>query len=136
MNKIIITRPCSPSQIISHEEVEAEYFKLISGMSGGCEELYATDSKVIDKNFLHIVLLDGLPMKINVNFVVKTYNVKLVKLVTDITDHANYNTIHVVGKRRIKTQYILIGHNQEYEIDVDGLADTVLKSVYTDTIDK
>lgn len=134
MKTLKIGKSCSPSTIISHESVVVDELTLSygGGIGGSKEILYITNSKPLGTKNIEVILLNGENITINLDFMVKTREVKLIKVVADITEHLNYHK-HTCSKA-IETQYILLEHNQKYDFSYEYQSRTNLKVVYSDTV--
>lgn len=113
MQTINIFKPCSPSVKVSIGESKGIKFTVSwgGGMGGSSQTIYAT--KVSRKgDIVSITSIDGQVYKVTKNFIVMEKDVKIVKLVTDITAHSNYHSKQC--NKNILTQYFSINANESY----------------------
>lgn len=109
---------CSPSTIISNELIKCKRI-LVSfggGMGGANITHYCTKVSTLTKDgYLNITLITGEKREINPKFIVEKADINIVKLVTDITQHINYNKPSTVTKE-IETEFIRLLYNEDYVI--------------------
>jgi hypothetical protein len=118
MRKIEIGKSCSPSKIVSKEQIKCQRV-LVSyggGMGGANKSYYAT--KIQKEQALQgrwiLKLLDGRTIDVNPSFIVENEEINVVKIVSDITEHLNFNKSKekCVGKT-LETEYICLNVNEE-----------------------
>ena len=118
MKTIKIGLSCSPSKMISTEKIETKKV-LISyggGMGGAHQKLYATNIKP-DWEFdghLRLTLISGEEVSINPAFIVMKNDCNVVKVVTDNTQHANYNEKSC--NKSVDTEFIELRYDEDYVV--------------------
>lgn len=117
MQIVKIGLPCTPSKNISHDEFKCKRILVTygGGMGGANKKYYAT--KVVTGAFWGLTLIDGNKVEVNPDFIVDIEEIRVVKLVTDITawsNHANHGEKKV--KKSIKTEYFVLEYGEEAQI--------------------
>jgi hypothetical protein len=119
MKTLLVGKPCSPSDTISHEVIEMKRV-LISyggGMGGANKEYYTKEirkEQAINGSW-NIETIDGKKIQLMPNFVVEVEETKVLKLVTDVTNFKNYSK--VVCKKSILTEYFDLSGFDNYNIE-------------------
>ena len=137
MKKLTIGLSCSPSKIIKHEEITLKEV-LISyggGMGGANMTYFCTEAvKVATTPFYKLTRVNGEEKRVNERFIVEMGNVRLVKVVSDVTAHRNYRDKNATnGEKVITTEYFKLEYDEEYEVvnkyvsRSDGLGDRKVK---------
>lgn len=83
----------SPAKTIDHSEIIGTEI-LISyggGMGGASKRYYATDVEELNQNEIKITCIDDRELTLNKSFIVSQEDVKILKQILDITEHANYH---------------------------------------------
>jgi len=118
MKTLFVGKPCSPSNIINHEIFEMKRI-LISygGGIGGAHKQYYT-KKIYKEQAINgswnIETIDGKKIQLMPNFIVEIEETKVLKLVTDVTEHRNYN--NTTCKKSILTEYFDLSGFDNYNI--------------------
>ena len=119
MRTLLVGKPCSPSETISHEVIEMKRV-LISygGGIGGVNKQYYT-KKLYKEQAINgswnIETIDGKKIQLMPNFIVEVEETKVLKLVTDVTEHRNYNK--TTCKKSILTEYFDLSGFDNYNIE-------------------
>jgi hypothetical protein len=115
MKIIKIGVSCTPnSYIVSHEIIKSKKL-LVSygGGVGGISKFYFC-TKVVEMNnpsMLAITLLDGEYFELNPAFVVETKDRDIVKVVSNVTGHRNYNK--KIYREVIETEYFEMLYDEQ-----------------------
>jgi hypothetical protein len=88
MKTIEIGLPCSPSKSLSVEEIKVQ--KVIVCYGSKTEVLYLKEV-IIKDDEMEVIYFNGHERDINNSFVVSSEEIRVVKTVTDVTAHRNYN---------------------------------------------
>jgi len=108
MKTIKIGVPCSPAYMVSNETLKAKKVLVTYGGSiGGNNKIYyCTDIiKLKDSSGMYrLTLLTGEIIDVNPKFIVEMVDRNIVKLVSNVTGHRNYNS--KVCSKAILTEYI------------------------------
>ncbi len=88
MKTIELGLPCSPSTPISQEEIKVKKVILCYGQN--TETLHVRDA-FADEGFIKVEYFNLHERDINLNFVVSVEEIRVVKIVTDVTAHRNFN---------------------------------------------
>ena len=115
MKKLQIGLSCTPSHVVSHEIIKVTEV-LISfggGMGGANKTYYCTNVQKGDPFYL-LTKLNNEVKKVNPNFIVEMGDIRLVKLVTDVTAHKRYHDKS--QPETIDTEYFKLRQGEDYEI--------------------
>ena len=89
------------------------------GMGGTNKTLYCTKYVLNDKGFFNLTLLNGEKETINSKYVVSYKDVKVIEVVTDITEHINYRE-HVTDKTVLKHNLYMLPYIKDTYTLVDN----------------
>lgn len=121
MKKVEIGMPCSPSYMVSSETLKVK--KVLVSYGGGmggasktyfCTEVYEPKPA---ESMRVLTLLTGEIVHVNGKYIVEIKNRDVVKLVTNITGHKNYNS--KVCSKAILTEFIELLYG-EIPIFIEG----------------
>jgi len=120
MKKLEIGLPCTPAFMISDERLPIKCLKV--NLINTKDVYWCVNSQVVfdklkDKWVREIITLDGRTITIAEKYVITEENYEMVKIVSNISGHVNYQKDE--GVTAIKTEYILLTANQEY-IAING----------------
>jgi hypothetical protein len=118
MKTLLIGAPCSPSEIISHEAIKMKRILITYGGGiGGGNKVYYT-KKITKEQAINgswdIETIDGKKISLMPRYIVEVEDTKVLKLVTNITEHKNYHK--VVCTKSILTEYFDMSGFDNYEI--------------------
>jgi hypothetical protein len=119
MRTLLVGKPCSPSETISHEVIEMKRVLITygGGMGGANKEYYT--KKIYKEQAINggwnIETIDGKIIQLMPNFIVEVEETKVLKLVTDVTGHRNYNK--TTCKKSILTEYFDLSGFDNYNIE-------------------
>jgi hypothetical protein len=119
MRTLLVGKPCSPSETISHEVIEMKRVLITygGGMGGANKEYYT--KKIYKEQAINggwnIETIDGKIIQLMPNFIVEVEETKVLKLVTDVTRHRNYNK--TTCKKSILTEYFDLSGFDNYNIE-------------------
>jgi len=111
---------CTPSELVEGTIVNAT--RIVSSFGGGMGGARNTYYALMVDNTMKplettIKTVDGRTIKLGYKFIVSQEEVRLLKIIHDVTDHRNYN---VDNSRRVKkavtTEYHVLYGNEEFEI--------------------
>lgn len=110
MNKIELGLPCSPSTLLSKEEIKV--LKVIVSYAQNTEVLYLKSITKDGEGNPKVLYFNGHERILNPMFIVSMEEIRVAKVVTDVTAHRNYNK-HVTEKE-IETNCYEIKKNEEW----------------------
>jgi hypothetical protein len=114
---IVIGKSCSPSKPISDESETVKAF-LVSyggGMGGSSVSYYGKEiSNSPREGFIIIETFEGDSVELNQRFVVSVKDKQIVTILSDVTEHRNYNK--VVCKSAIETRRYLLKKDAKYKM--------------------
>ena len=117
MKIIEIGLPCSPSKLIGKEEIKVIKIQICQYQK--TEVLYVKGvSPATEKNFLTLHYFNEHERDVNLNFIVSTEEIRVVKVVVDSTAHANYHTAeskHI--KAQISVDFYEIKDNEDWNFN-------------------
>jgi hypothetical protein len=119
MRTLLVGKPCSPSETISHEVIEMKRVLITygGGMGGAHKQYYTKEirkEQAINGSW-NIETIDGKKIQLMPNFIVEVEETKVLKLVTDVTGHRNYNK--KVCEKSILTEYFDLSGFDTYNIE-------------------
>ena len=108
---------CTPAKIKNHEVIDVFEMKVTygGGLGGSVETHYITDYHLNSMDFFVVTFINGLKEKFNKRYVVSIKPKKVVKVVTDITEHVNYREF-VTNEPQIKIIYYVLNLDDTYEV--------------------
>ena len=114
--KKIISAPCSPSIRIDSKNIEVAKIIITfgGGMGGANQAFYANKVDKTTDGMLSIETVDGRELELNPRYVVSKEKTIILKVVTDTTQHSNYNQKTCNYSER--TEFFDVGFDS-YEFD-------------------
>lgn len=107
--KKIISEPCSPSTRIEAKNIEV--VKIIitfgGGIGGTNQTFYASKVDKTPDDMLSIETVDGRELELNPLYIVLKEKTNILKVVTDTTQHSNYNK--KICNYSVRTEFFDVG---------------------------